>query len=391
MKSNKADVGEFIDQGYVVVRGAVPPELLEPLRQSTECLVRRQWPGGIPVDLFQPWVKGVERAVDRSTSNLVDFFISDRIRGVASQLMGGVEAAPSATFLMCNPVRDFGPWWWHRDVSPLGTKGPLQGLQMDTRANGPVHLHWNIAFYDDDVLWVVPGSHLRPNTEAENRQLAAVPHGYANGQLPQGEKRHEPLPGSVCVDLKAGDGVINHLELLHWASYYGPDKLRRTYHIGFRTFEGPRFFYEGFERNVDFAANLSPQSRSRFEHWLRLYRKECNVVETAFRALIDVDVESFHTALATLHPGEEARFVCVIHLCRIAQRMYESADEEFGTRFSRSEIDTLWRRFGALDDALRTDEEQYLPGLQIVGPSHCNLYDMPDMDLEGFVASWSSN
>jgi hypothetical protein len=41
-------------------------------------------------------------------------------------------------------------------------------------------MHWNVALYDDEVLWVVPGSHLRPNTDEENRQLAAVDHHYGN-------------------------------------------------------------------------------------------------------------------------------------------------------------------------------------------------------------------
>ena len=378
-----------MERGYLVIPGAVPPDLLEPLRESSEKLVRQQWPDGIPPDLFQPWVKGVERAVDAETSNLIDFFLSDRILGVARQLMGGVEVAPTATFLMCNPVADFGPWWWHRDVNPLGTKGPLQGLQLDNSANGPVHLHWNVALYDDDVLWVVPGSHSRPNTDEENRQLAAVPHSYASGQHPQGDKRHEPLPGSVCVDLKAGDGVVNLLEILHWGSYYGP-VLRRTYHIIFRTFGGPRFFYEGFARDVDFSANLSPESASCYERWLRLYREECDVVEAAFRAVIAGEAIPFSQALATLHPGEEARFVCAIHLCRIAQQIFEGGDEVFSPRFTRTEIETIWRRFGPLDEALKTEEEHYLPGLQIQGPTRYRLYDMPAMDLDGFTASWSS-
>jgi len=43
-------------------------------------------------------------------------------------------------------------------------EGPSQGLQEDFMANGPAVLQMNIAVYDDKVLWVVPGSHKRPNT-----------------------------------------------------------------------------------------------------------------------------------------------------------------------------------------------------------------------------------
>tara|TARA_Y100000588_G_scaffold77561_1_gene80859 strand:- start:99 stop:266 length:168 start_codon:yes stop_codon:yes gene_type:complete len=52
-------------------------------------------------------------------------------------------------------------------------------MQRDFLENGPDHLQWNITLYDDDVFWVVPGSHIPPNTAPEDRQLAAVPHSCA--------------------------------------------------------------------------------------------------------------------------------------------------------------------------------------------------------------------
>jgi hypothetical protein len=398
----KVDPQEFMEQGYIIVRQLVPSDLLEPLRDSSETVMHRRWPEGIPPETFQPMIHGLERWIDADTANLVEFCLHENLLEPTRQLMGGVgsledgvgplgsgvEVGPSAIFMMCNPVCDHGPWFWHRDVSPLGNKGPLQGLQMDTMANGPVHLHWNVALYDDDVYWVVPGSHVRPNTDAENRQLSAVPHSYAHGQRPQGEKRHEPLPGSVCVDLKAGDAVVNHLELFHWGCNYGP-KLRRTYHIGYRTFEGPRYFYEGFHTDIDFARYLTPQSRGLYEHWLQLYERECDVVEAVYRAIINGDEAGFRQGLARLHPGESARFVCLIHLCRMAQGMQQGKDELFCPRFSDEEVQELWRRFGPVDAALHSEGEVYISGLQIAGPSKYRLFDLPDnFGIEEFVDSW---
>ena len=51
-----------------------------------------------------------------------------------------------------------------------------------------------MALYDDEVLFVVPGSHARLNTAEENAQLA--------------EGDSVPLPNSVQTKLNAGDAAV---------------------------------------------------------------------------------------------------------------------------------------------------------------------------------------
>ena len=381
------ELEKFETEGYLILRNVVPVGIMDGLRESAEKVLHKRWPDGIEEDNFQPMIHGLERYVDEETADLIEFCYNEEILEANRKLFRAEQIAPAAIFMMNNPVADHGPWWWHRDVSPLGSKGPLEGLQMDNIANGPVILHWNVALYDDDVYWVVPGSHLRPNTEAENEQLSAVPHTYANGQRPQGEKRHEPLPGSVCADLKAGDAVINYLELFHWGSNYSP-KLRRTYHIGYRSF-GARFYYEGYRRDLEFARFMSPRVQEMLQQFQHLYDEECDAVERAFRGIIDRDEGSFRAALVQLHPAEKARFVCVVHLCRIAQEMETGGWPEYADRFDKGEKKTLWDRFRALDQALMADEEQWFPGFQIKGPSRYRLNEMPPaFDTDKFVASW---
>jgi hypothetical protein len=206
--------------------------------------------------------------------------------------------------------------------------------------------------------------------------------------LPRGEKRHEPLPGSLCADLKAGDAIVNFLELYHWGSNYGP-KRRRTYHIGYRTFAGPRFFYEGYSRNWENAHYLSDRAQRLLRDCSELYDEECDLVEAVFRAAIAADVPAFFANLSRLHPGQEARFVCAIHLCRIAQEMAAGKQEEFLNRFTEAEVAELWDRFASLDAALTTEQEQWVPGFQIKGPSRYRLNELPpDFGLEELVASW---
>ena len=383
------DLERFNREGYLILRDVVSPEQLEPLRASAERALQMRWPDGIPPDAFQPMIHGLQQYVDSESVNLIEFCFRDEILQANRKLMGTSMVAPAAIFMMNNPVVDHGPWWWHRDISPLVAKGPLEGLIQANRAHGPCYLHWNVALYDDDVYWVVPGSHDRFNTEEENRQLSAVDHHYGNGQLPQGTKRHEPLPGSVCADLKAGDAVVNFLETFHWGSYYGT-KLRRTYHVGYRTFAGPRFFYEGWTRHWDNAELLSERAQAVLRQCADLYDQECDQVEGVFRAVLAGDELRFRAELARLHPGEEARFVCAIHLCRIAQEMTQGGREEFGCRFSGEERAALWQRFAALDAALLRDQEHWVPGFQIKGPTRYRLNELPpEFRLDELVASWN--
>ena len=268
---------EFMDEGYLILRQVIPLDMLEPLRHSAEEVVHRRWPEGISEDTFQPMIHGLERYIDADTANLVEFCLHENILETTRQLMGGVEVAPSAIFMMYNPVRDFGPWWWHRDVSPLGTKGP-------------------------------------------------------------------------------------------------------------------RYFYEGFTREIEFSKYLAAKSQALYERWVGMYEEECDTVEAVFRAIIEQDKAGFVQGLAQLHPGESMRFVCLIHLCRIAQQMEQGSEGEFSPRFTADQIQTLWQGFGPLDEALKTEEENYLPGLQIKAPSHYRLYDLPEnFGIDEFVGGWATS
>ena len=170
---------------------------------------------------------------------------------------------------MCNPVRDHGPAVWHRDIEPY-RDGPLCGLQADMRANGIGTVQWNIAMYEDDVLWVVPGSHMRPNTETENQQLLDNP--------------RVPIEGSIPVKLKAGDGVVYSNAILHWVSNYST-KLRRTVHLAFRPFNGSKYSYRPYIHwNLVFVTHLVPWAQKRFESFSNQVGEEFDTVGRTFRA-----------------------------------------------------------------------------------------------------------
>ena len=173
--------------------------------------------------------------------------------------------------------------------------------------NAPAYVQWNIPLYDDNVFWIVPGSHLRPNTDAENRQLLDNP--------------QVSLPGSILVELKAGDGVVYSNLLLHWPSNYSTT-LRRTIHLGYRSFGGAIYPYDRhFYWDLGFTKYLSPWAQATVERFEELLAQENEVIASTFRAMIDKDESAFNDGLARLHPGEKGRMVCGVLLSKLANKI----------------------------------------------------------------------
>ena len=321
---------------------------------------------------------------DEKTIDTVEFCLHQNTMGVSRQLLCAPEAALLAMFMLCSPVRDHGPAKWHRDLHPVD-QAPLRGLQADMLENAPGLVQWNIPLYDDDVLWVVPGSHRRLNTDAENRQLQADP--------------KVPLPNAIPVELNAGDGVVYTNTILHWGSNYST-KLRRTIHMGYRGFGGPVYPYvPHFFWHSDFTGNLTPAVQAVFAHFEQLFERECRHITALFKALIAKDSDAFRTELAVLHPGDLHRMVCLVLLSKLAFKIsFEPTDfgydlmryEQIGQHFAPQERASLWERFAPLDKRLKSDTEQFVPGFQSSPMPYC-FEEMPAaFDVEDFIASWDT-
>ena len=407
----RVDRDQFLEQGYLVLRNVVPPNELEGLRRSYEILVERQraiWArdrspgdpsGGVWESSPQPRLflnSGRENSsplIDEETANTVEFWLHENTQGVSSRLMDVDDAAATEMFLMCNPVRDRGPANWHRDIHPIDT-APRMGYIDDIKENGPSYVQWNIPIYDDEVLWVVPGSHIRVNTEEEDSQLL--------------ENSYAPLSSGHQTHLAAGDGVVYITPILHWGSNYST-KLRRTIHGGFarwgRTYYG----------NLDFARCLNPAARETIERWACRSAEAQDCTEAALRAVISKDGTAFQQCIERIHPGvgENGKRLQTVFLCKAVMHIrctkYPDLPNvpedlrnrgtrphpttlnwgpQFADRFTLAEADALWERFESLDAALQKDEEQFSPGFQS-GPMRYSFNEMPaDFNLGDFIASW---
>jgi len=385
---------QLLDQGYVIIPRTVSPERLDGLRASFEVLVRRQFDrwrrerdaaGRWPDSYFarQPRVL-IQTVIDASTAEAAEFCLDDCTLGMSRRLMRAPHAAPTLMSLMCNPTEDHGPDRWHRDIRPASL-APLAGLQHDARANGPAYVQWNIPLYDDAVLWVVPGSHWRVNTDEENRALA--------------HDASAPLPGGIPVELNAGDAVVYLNTMLHWGSDYSA-RRRRTVHLGYRAFGADIYPHaHAFNWDLGFTSRLSADTRRQFERFVELHADERRVIEAVLRAALRRDADGFVRELAILHPGVEGRLVALVLLSKLVLRLPSLAEtksagydrrKDIADAFTGDEIEAIGRRFAALDAALRAPAGHFVPGFQD-GPPGYFYNDMPaGFGVDEFIASWDA-
>ncbi|MYF97981.1 phytanoyl-CoA dioxygenase family protein [Candidatus Poribacteria bacterium] len=399
---------QFMEEGYLVLREVIPPDQLNALRESYELMVTRQrdiWvkerhpndpPEGAWETSAQPRLnlgrEPLAGLVDDKTASAVEIWAHENMQHVSSELLGEEDAGVTEMMLMCSPVREHGPAAWHRDLHPIDT-APLQGYIDDILETGPRYVQWNLSLYDDNVLWVIPGSHLRVNTQQENDQLLTDP--------------RSPLHEGIQTHLNAGDGVVYILPILHWGSNYSP-KLRRTIHGGFSNFT--------HYPTLDYIEYLSPRVQEMFDRWNARSHQMQKWTENALRSVIEKDASAYHAAFENLHPGrgdkgkmlstvflcKAACFVALTHGCELEDipddlrnrgNGFHSITLNWGPpfaeeRFTREEAATLWERFKPLDALLKTDEEQFLPGFQS-GPMRYYFNEMPsNYGVADFITSW---
>ena len=400
------DRDQFLEEGYLIVRNAIPGDKLERIRQSYETLVERQveiWRSGDPaknmwdthkqprLSLTQP---SLARHIDETLAPAVEVWFEENIRGVSAALLEEPDAAVAGMMMMCNPVKDHGPSGWHRDLHPIDT-APLQAYIDDIVETGPRYVQWNIPLYDDSVLYVIPRSHLSRNSDEETEILTV--------------DQSRPLPGAIQTHLEAGDGVVYcSPPILHWGSNYSTLR-RRTLHGGFSTYT--------YHEDLSFTQYLSQDQADAFERWGHRTDTMRKHTESALRAVIDTNAGAYEQAIGKLHPrrGEKGKLLTTVFLCKAAiaigltkkppfpeipEEMEERIQgahaasfnwgDDFANRFTTEEAKTLWRRFEPLDALLQMEEEHFVPGFQQRTPMRYHFNDMPeDYTTADFAASWN--
>ena len=396
----QVDRKKFTEEGYNILPNVVPPDQLDSLRQNIEHMVNcrkeisaqqrtlHEPPGGSWQASAQPRLQ-FDRDCDARSSATIEFLLHENTLGVSKQLIKAKHVVPHQFGCLCNGSYDAGPMRWHRDIGQ-GDPAPLHGMISNMEHHGPSYLQWNIALYDDNVLWIVPGSHRQINTDQINHQLSEDP--------------SVPLPASMPVKLKAGDGVVYTHLLLHWGSYYS-SKMRRTLHPGYRPFGFaaiPNVHWRHWEPG--FYHYLPDATRQKFETWDQIFFAEFDLMAEILHAIIDNNRNQFLTTFEKLHPSPCDRMVSIIMLSKLAKKLYKFKDSNdnpsslwgngrdliyLAGHFNDQQITTLWQRFMELDQRLKLSSTKYYPGFQ--QSSDYNAIDMPsNFEIDDFINSWKN-
>ncbi|MCL4639634.1 MULTISPECIES: phytanoyl-CoA dioxygenase family protein [Olivibacter] len=162
---------------------------------------------------------------------------------------------------------------WHRDVIQIPQNEIEDWLFSPQRFHNSVQI--NLPLVAENSLWIVPGSHNRPNTEAEKVAFGGSKH-YA----PVGAE----MPGGIPVTLKAGQAVLYNNNLIHRGYTEKMNVPRRTLHMGYHSANyPPTWHFYLLNANLltpDYLKRLTPTMREMMQEYLDCRQRYPNMEDT---------------------------------------------------------------------------------------------------------------
>lgn len=188
-------------------------------------------------------------------------FHHPKVLSIVEELIGPKLIVNNASILASNPgvIYQLG---WHRDVIQIPEEDIEDRLFSKERFHNSVQI--NLPLVEESALWVVPGSHNRPNTPGEDSAFGGTKH-YA--------PLDAEMPEAVLVRLDAGQAVFYNNNLIHRGWSDEPTKLpRRTLHMGYHSATRPPTWHF-YLLNADlltpeYLDGLSPTMRGMMEEYL---------------------------------------------------------------------------------------------------------------------------
>ena len=232
------NIEEYQTLGYTIFRNVVPPKLIDELR--VECdkaaeMVRAR--DGAHALRFQP-----VSAFDINHKPFEEYQQLPEISDAVSRVLGmpWEQSDLGVLGVLLEPVGEPFCMQWHRDW-----RDNVPGVDLDFwnahYENVALFNQVNCALYEDSCTWVVPGSHLRQDTDAEVARFPERPIlGPALEGLSSAERERvsldycESLPGAHRLLLDAGDYCLYRNTLWHLGNYI-PYRKRATLHDGIMT------------------------------------------------------------------------------------------------------------------------------------------------------------
>jgi hypothetical protein len=233
-KPSDQHLEEYASLGYTVFRGILPPSLIADLRQATEAgrEQARERQGG-QTQRFQPIAKfELDERPFEAYRDLPE--LGEAVRFVLGK---------TATFgdlnqlgVLLEPAEHSYCTYWHRDWRDNAAYLDYARWR-EIFADRRYFNQSNCALYEDHSLWVVPGSHLRPDDlERERALFPTRPVPAPNfADLDEAVRERTALeyvtsmPGATQVHLHAGDYALYRNTLWHLGNYV-PYARRATLH-----------------------------------------------------------------------------------------------------------------------------------------------------------------
>lgn len=191
---------------------------------------------------------------------------------IAEGLIGSKLIINNASILASNKGVNY-KLGWHRDVIQIPENEIENRLFSKNRFHNSVQI--NLPLIDESALWIVPGSHHRPNTPEENIAFTGTKH-YAplDAHMPKGK----------IVALKAGQAVFYNNNLIHRGYSLNSEFPRRTLHMGYHSSEkAPTWHF--YLLNADlltlaYLDTLNPTMKKMMEEYLACKKKYPRMEDT---------------------------------------------------------------------------------------------------------------
>ncbi|MDA0193935.1 MAG: phytanoyl-CoA dioxygenase family protein [Bacteroidetes bacterium] len=199
-------------------------------------------------------------------------FYHQSVLNIVEKLIGPRLIVNNASILASNPGVSY-KLGWHRDVIQIPEDEIEDRLFSADRFHNSVQI--NLPLVQEDSLEIVPGSHNRPNSEAENQVFAGTKH-YT--------REDAKMPGAMKVSLKAGRAVFYNNNLIHRGYCVDSKVPRRTLHMGYHSATKPPtwhfYLLNGDLLTPEYLVTLSPRMRQMMEEYLECRRQYPRMEDT---------------------------------------------------------------------------------------------------------------
>lgn len=226
---------EYITDGLTILRGLIPLSLLSDLRREADKgreVAHRVH--GLQAQRIQP----VYSYDEINPTPFREFLNLPELRKTVENILGNDNHPSARLGILLQPADRAWSTAWHRDwrIEP----GLDPERYNEVRDNLKMFNQFNGALYDEHALWVVPGSHNRPDTDIEREQFAASQsmNPQFSPTLASVEAEYgcltyaRSMPGATQIVLCAGDVAFYRSISWHMGNYV-PYSKRATLHDGF--------------------------------------------------------------------------------------------------------------------------------------------------------------